>query len=56
MIYTMTERLTFTIRKEMKSDLEEVTEETGLSMSEIGRRGLLEQIRELKGDYNSEQS
>jgi len=41
-------RLTFTVGEELNSDLKEVTDETGLSKSEIARRGLLEQVRELK--------
>jgi len=46
---TQSERVSFAVSPQMKERLEEVTEQTGLRVSEIGRRGLLNQIDELEG-------
>lgn len=40
------------VPEQMNQDLERVKEETGLSKSEITRRGILEQIKKLDGDVN----
>jgi predicted DNA-binding protein len=36
--------------EKMSERLKEVSKRTGLSKSEIGRRGILEQLEELEGD------
>ena len=45
---SQTERLSFVVSPDMKERLENVTEQTGLKKSEIGRRGVLEQINQLE--------
>lgn len=41
----------FALSREMKQKLEEICKETGFSMSDIARRGVYNQIKEL-GDKN----
>lgn len=43
----MAERLHFQLPDQLSEQLEDVQEETGLNKSEILRRGLLSQLREL---------
>jgi hypothetical protein len=38
------------LTKDTHEELERIKKEKGLSKSEIGRRGVLEQLDELKGD------
>lgn len=44
---SMKPKVSFAIPENLEERLEEVTDETGLTKSEIGRRGLLEQVQEL---------
>lgn len=46
----MSERIAFTANEKLKNRLEKASKETGLSQSEIGRRGVLNEIKKLKGD------
>ena len=45
----MSNQLNIVVPDQMDERLEEVKKKTGLSKSEIGRRGLLNQIDELEG-------
>jgi hypothetical protein len=43
-------RVTFVVSKKFKNRLEDIKKKTGLSVSEIGRRGLINELRELEAD------
>lgn len=46
------QQLNLQIPEKMKNRLETVSEDIGLGQSEIVRRGILDQLRELEGDRN----
>lgn len=46
------EKLSFVVSEGMKERLANVVVKTGLTRSEIARRGILEQLNKLEGDPN----
>lgn len=46
-------RTQFTIPENLKDRLENISDQTGLSQSEIMRRGTLEEIKKLEGGQNA---
>ena len=50
----MSKQVNIVLPKPLNDRLDEVTEKTGLNKSEIGRRGILEQINELEGDRSAD--
>lgn len=50
----MSKKLSLVVNEGLNKDLESVCEKNSLSKSEIIRRGILEQIRELEGDINGQ--
>lgn len=47
-----TKQLSINIPRQMKEKLRNISEDTGLSMSEIIRAGTLQKIRELEVDHD----
>ena len=47
------ERLSFKIPKQLHERLENITDNTGLSKAEIGRRGLLNELNKLEGEVEA---
>lgn len=43
------ERISFDVQEDLKNEAKSLANEWGLSMSEICRRGLVNQLRELRG-------
>lgn len=45
-----TEKVVFVVSDGVKSRLQDISEAAGLSESEIGRRGLIHELRQLEGN------
>lgn len=43
----MSDRIVFTAKPKIKENLEQASDKTGLTQSEIARRGLIEQLQKL---------
>lgn len=48
------ERLAFKVDNKIKQKFQQVCQENGLSMSEVGRRAIVNQIKELKSEKQSD--